>query len=458
VGCSHLDAKDNAASLQAKGCHTMAYSRAGVTKEAFLPWAGAAFEPEYEESQLAGQSSFVEVTVVLHGNNTRIRTLSVPSKMSCADLKGHLAVEGVVPTCGGLEASFEEGGAPLDDAAELELAEGQVVHLTRAASLVSITALALAGDRADEEVYELVVPGEVTGLLLRMAIEQATAGALRPAAVFISEPGSEEAAHAVGDEEMITLEDEQAIMVQREMPPMEDRPVPDAVPAPPAAPASKGFFGALKSKLLGSRGTKQQGPPSSFCIRSASNVKVKGSVVSCSSKEPWSSCVIFDVPDPSFFEICVQLLADAPSPEADSVNASRWMLGVVPLEMAAEAGASAGPVRVHTEAGRWQMQRQGHFVTVCHGHPAKVHYPGMARYTCGEDCAALPGELRKGQTLTIRWAAAGATLSAQVDDGEAIALPYSPGVADVRPCIVFGGKPAEVSVLQLKPGQEWGGA
>eukprot|EP00441_Pelagodinium_beii_P043214 CAMPEP_0197650218 /NCGR_PEP_ID=MMETSP1338-20131121/30803_1 /TAXON_ID=43686 ORGANISM="Pelagodinium beii, Strain RCC1491" /NCGR_SAMPLE_ID=MMETSP1338 /ASSEMBLY_ACC=CAM_ASM_000754 /LENGTH=428 /DNA_ID=CAMNT_0043224573 /DNA_START=78 /DNA_END=1364 /DNA_ORIENTATION=- len=424
----------------------------GSTKEAFLPWAGAAFEPEYEENQHAASGSdFIEVTVVLHGANTRIRTLSVPSKMSCADLKGHLAVEGVVPTCGGLEASFEEGGAPLADEAELHLVEGQVVHLTRAASLVSITALALgAGERADEEVYELVVPGEVTGLLLRMAIEQATAGALRPAAVFISEPGSEEAAHAVGDEETISLEDEQAIIVQRETP-TEEHPVlvPVAAPAPPP-PASKGFFSALKSKLIGSRGSKQEGPPSSFCIRCASNMKVKGSVVSCTSSEPWSSCAIFDVPDPSFFELCVELLADAPSAEADSL-ASRWMLGLVPLQVAAEAG-------IKSEAGRRQLLSQGYFVTVCHGHPAKVHTPGMARGTCGEDCAALPGELRKGQTLTIRWAAAGATFSVQVDDCDTITLPYSPGYTDVRPCIVFGGKPAEVSVLQLKPGQEWGGA
>ncbi|CAE8635443.1 unnamed protein product, partial [Polarella glacialis] len=183
----------------------MAYSRMGPTKEAFMPWAQSSFDPEYEENSAAGadirKDTFVEVTVILHGAKERVRTLSLPSKLTCADLKGHLATEGVVSTCGGLEASLEEGAEPLEDAAQLELIEGQVVHLRRAASLVSITALATGGgDRLDEEVYELVVPGELTGLLLRLAIEQATAGALRPAAVFVSEPGSEDSAHAVGDE------------------------------------------------------------------------------------------------------------------------------------------------------------------------------------------------------------------------------------------------------------------
>jgi len=429
------------------------YSHMGPTKEAFLPWAGSSFQPEFEESAMAssGGPAFVEVTVVLHGANQRVRTLSVPSRLTCADLKGHLAVEGVVSTCGGLEASLEEGGEALEDGAELQLAEGQIVHLTRAASLVSITALATGGgERTEDEVYELVVPGEVSGLLLRLAIEQATAGALKPAAIFIAEAGIEEAAHAIGDEEQVTLQDDQAVIVQREVTALQaEAPAPPApVPTVPEK-ASKGIFSALKARLTGSRTSKQQGPPSSICISAASNVKVKGGVISCTSKQPWSSCVIFDVPEPAFFELGVTLLADAPSAEADGL-AGRWMLGVAPL---AVAGA------VKTDADRRQLLDKGYFVTVCHGHPAKVHTPMMAQGTCGEDCAALPGELRKGQTLTIRWAAQGATISVQVDDCDTITLPYSPGAQEeVRPCLIFGGKPAEVSVLQLQPGKEWGGA
>lgn len=431
------------------------YSHMGPTKEAFLPWAGSSFQPEFEASFGADTSSggqaFVEVTVVLHGSSQRVRTLSVPSRLTCADFKGHLAVEGVVSTCGGLEASLEEGGEALEDAAELQLVEGQVVHLTRAASLVSITALATGGrERVDDEVYELVVPGEVTGLVLRYAIEQATAGALKPAAIFIAEAGSEEAAHAIGDEEVVTLQDDQAVIVHREasVPEIEAPVVPPPMPAA-SEKASKGLFSALKARLTGSRGSKRQGPPSSVCISCASNVKVKGGVISCTSKQLWSSCAVFDVPDPAFFELGVTLLADAPSAEADGL-AGRWMLGVVPL---AVAGA------VKTDADRRQLLDKGYFVTVCHGHPAKVHTPMMAQGTCGEDCAALPGELRKGQSLTIRWAAQGATISVQVDDFDTITLPYSPGAEEeVRPCLIFGGKPAEVSVLQLQPGKEWGGA
>eukprot|EP00930_Biecheleria_cincta_P004792 TRINITY_DN105721_c0_g1_i1.p1 TRINITY_DN105721_c0_g1~~TRINITY_DN105721_c0_g1_i1.p1 ORF type:complete len:429 (-),score=107.06 TRINITY_DN105721_c0_g1_i1:195-1481(-) len=428
----------------------MAFHNMGPTKEAFMPWAGSAFEPEYEAASSA-PSTFVEVTVLLHGVNQRTRTLSVPSNLTCADLKGHLAVEGVVSTCGGLEVSLEEGAEALDDAAAVQLVEGQVVHLRQAASLVSITALATGGGTmVEDEVYELVVPGETTGLLLRMAIEQATAGALRPAAVFMAEPGSEEAARAVADEETITLQDEQAVIVHREA--VVHEPAPPAAPeapAVPAAPASKGFFGTLKARLTGSKATRRQGPPTSVCVRSAANLKVKSGVLSCTSKQPWASCAVFDVPDPSFFELGVKLLADAPSAEADGL-AGRWMLGLVPV-VASES--------VKTDAERRQLLDKGYFVTVCHGHPAKVHAPEMARGTCGEDCFALPGELRKGQTLTLTWAAQGATISVQVDDYDAVILPYSPGgLEEVRPCLVFGGKPAEVEVLQLKPGQEWGGA
>lgn len=67
----------------------------------------------------------------------------------------------------------------------------------------------------------------------------------------------------------------------------------------------------------------------------------------------------------------------------------------------------------------------------------------------------LPGELRRGQSLTLTWAATGTggTLTAQVDDGEMVTLAYAPAVFDdVRPCLVFGGKPAEVRVPQLAGG------
>eukprot|EP00933_Yihiella_yeosuensis_P079919 TRINITY_DN93333_c0_g1_i1.p1 TRINITY_DN93333_c0_g1~~TRINITY_DN93333_c0_g1_i1.p1 ORF type:complete len:433 (+),score=116.72 TRINITY_DN93333_c0_g1_i1:122-1420(+) len=430
-----------------------AYSM-GPATEAFLPWAGSAFEPVYQETSGALRDTFVQVTVVLHGSKEKLIALNVPSKLTCADLKGHLAVEGVVSTCGGLEVSLEEGDASapvLDDTVDLLLSEGQVVHVRKAASLVSITALATGGGaRVEDEVYELVVPGETTGLLLRLAIEQATAGALRPAAVFLAETGCEEAAHAVADEEQVTLQDEQAVIVHREVLAVEEALVLPAPPAPVAPPTSagKGLFSALKARLMRTKSSKPQGPPSTLCIRCASNVKVKGTTLSCTSKVPWSSCAIFDVPDPSFFEIGVQLLADAPAAEAEGLT-GRWMLGLVPASL---AGA------VKTEAERKQLMKQGYFVTVCHGHPAKVHTPHMAYSTCGEDLSVLPGELKKGQTLTIRWASAGATISVQVDDCDLITLPYSPGAdEEVRPCIVFGGKPAEVSVLQL--GQEYlGGA
>lgn len=423
-------------------------TRGVATKEAYLPWASSSLEPEYEESNVV-TVPFVEITAVLRGVLPRSRTLSVPTKMTCADLKGHLAVEGVVSTCGGLEVFLEELCSHLvEDGAELILAAGQVVYLRHAANLVSITALATGGGRADEEVYELVVPSEVTGSALRDAIEQSTAGALRPAAIFVAEAADEATAHAVADEEVVYLKDEQAIIVHRSRADSNDVPEPVADPQPVAKVNSTGggFFSALKARLLGTASRRSSGQASSLCILSASNVQVKGSNIACSSKQAWSSCVVFDVPEPSFFELSIRLLADAPAAEAEGL-AGRWMLGVVPLSAAA----------VKTEADRRRLLDQGYFVTVCHGHPAKLHAPSTARGTCGEDCAALPGDLRKGQTLTIRWAAAGTTLTAQVDDCDTVTLPYSPSAGiEVRPCLVFGGNPAEVSVVHL--GKEYGGA
>lgn len=84
----------------------------------------------------------------------------------------------------------------------------------------------------------------------------------------------------------------------------------------------------------------------------------------------------------------------------------------------------------------------------------------MPRGTCGEDCPMLPGELRRGQTLTLTWTAAAGqgVLTAQVDDGDLVTLAYAPAVFDdVRPCVVFGGKPTEVVIPQLA-GSMLGGA
>jgi len=151
------------------------------------------------------------------------------------------------------------------------------------------------------------------------------------------------------------------------------------------------------------------------------------------------------VPDPSYFQITVQLTSDTPTAEADGF-AGRWMLGLVPSAAA----------EVKTEKQRQRLLGLGYFVTVCHGHPAKIHAPSMPRGTCGEDCPLLPGELRRGQSLTLTWAATNGigVLTAQVDDGDLVTLAYAPAVFDdVRPCLVFGGKMTEVLVPQLSVGK-----
>lgn len=431
--------------------------KAMMTKDIYLPWASASAEPEYDLPPLGlglSTQAFVDVTVVLHGKAPRSRALCVPARQAVVDFKGHLAVEGVVSTCGGLEISLEENGDVLADTSELELYTGQVIHLRRAAEMVSVTALTTAAgsnDTADEEVYELVLPSEVTGAALREKVAESTAGALVPVAIFVAE-GEAMAPFAVGDDEQVQLANEQVIIVQRAPQSTEPSALVDAEQAPLAPVSSissgglRGSLGTLRDKLLGTRRSPAvaNSVPNRFGLRCASNLKVKGAILSCASKAPWAGCAVFDVLDPAYFEITVQLMQDAPTAEADGF-AGRWMLGVVPSAAA----------EVKTEKQRKQLLGLGHFLTVCHGHPAKIHAPSMPRGTCGEDCSMLPGELRKGQSLTLRWAAtaSGGVLTAQVDDCDAVSLPYAPAFFDdVRPCLVFGGKPTELRVLQLEFG------
>lgn len=418
-----------------------------MTHEVYLPWVGGSFSPEFESGLLG---DFVRVTAVLHtlgprgDEKPRSVGLTVPPRLTCADLKGYLAVEGVVSTCGGLEVTVQEDGPGLEDSEGLVLVAGQVVHLRRAAAMVSVTALTttLGGDGSDEEVFELVLPSESSGAALKEQVEQATAGMLRPLAVFVAEASSP-TPFAVGDDEVVKLADEQVIIVQREARGGGAAAAVAAVPAQ-AATAEVGLMGRLQRLVGMKQAQKRPGAaPGRFCLRCAANVKVKGTSVSCTSEVGWAGCVVFDVPDPAYFEVTVRLAADAPHAEARGL-AGRWMLGVAP----------AAAAEVKTERQRQRLLGLAHFVTVCHGHPAKLHAPSMPRGTCGEDCAALPGELRKGQTLTLRWAAAGGgALMAQVDEGDPVALPYAPApFDDVRPCLVFGGRPAEVEVLQLQSG------
>lgn len=424
-----------------------------MARDIYLPWVSGGADPAFNDLPdfpLTGGFAvpLVDVTFVLHGKAGRSRSLSVPAQLTCADLKGHLAVEGVVPTCGGLEVAFEAEGTPVEDGVDLTLSNGQVVHLRRAAEMVSVTALTTSapdavGTRPDEEVYELVLPSELNGRSLREQIAEVTGGALQPLAVFLADAETAEP-FAVSEEQEVVLTNDQVILVQRAPSPQM------CVVAAPVATVDRtasggGFLSSIASKLRG-RGKPQPAAGSSgrFCLREASNIKVLGPAISCTAKAPWAGAAVFDVPDPSYFEITVQLTSDAPLAEADGF-AGRWMLGVVPSAAA----------EVKTEKQRQRLLGLGHFLTVCHGHPAKIHAPSMPRGTCGEDCAMLPGELRRGQSLTLTWAATGTggTLTAQVDDGEMVTLAYAPAVFDdVRPCLVFGGKPAEVRVPQLAGG------
>jgi hypothetical protein len=426
--------------------------KAMMTRDIYLPWVGgASTEPMYDlpdfpqDGGFAAQ--FVEVTFMLHGRNARSRSLSVPSRMTCLDLKGHLAVEGVVPTCGGLEIALEADGTPLEDSLQLDLTEGQVVHLHRAAEMVSVTALTTSqGMQPDEEVYELVLPSELTGFILRQQIMEVTGGALQPLGVFVAE-GEATEPFAIGDDQEVVLRNDQVILVQRAPSVQQDAPVvPQAAVAPPVTAGGGGFLNSIANRLRGPKKSPvSAGPPSRFCLREASNIKMNGSTMSCTTQAPWGGAAVFDVPDPSYFEITVQLTSDAPAAEADGFE-GRWMVGVVPSAAA----------EVRTEKQRRALLGLGHFVTVCHGHPAKIHAPSMPRGTCGEDCPMLPGELRRGQSLTLTWTATqgNSVLTAQVDDDELITLAYAPAFFDdVRPCLVFGGKPTEVVVPQLAGGR-----
>lgn len=422
-----------------------------MASEVYLPWvSGASLEPSYDLPEFPGYGGFavqfVEVTFELHGKSGRSRSLSVPEKMTCADLKGHLAVEGVVPTCGGLEVAFEENGLAIDDATDLQFVNGQVVHLRRAAEMVSITALTTSapdarGAQPDEEVYELVLPCELTGHALKNEIAQATGGALQPLEVFVATSEMSEP-FAVGDIEEVLLVNEQVILVQRAAPQQSVETPPVVAEVPLIQKSGGSFFNSIASRLRGpKKSSVSVEPPNRFCLREASNIKVTGATLACTAKAPWAGAAVFDVPDPNFFQITVQLMADAPPAEADGF-AGRWMVGVVPSAAA----------EVKTERQRQRLLGLGYFLTVCHGHPAKIHAPSMPRGTCGEDCAMLPGELRRGQSLTLSWAATlnGGVFTAQVDDGDLVTLAYAPAVFDdVRPCLVFGGKPTEVRIPQL---------
>jgi len=318
--------------------------------------------------------------------------------------------------------------------------------------MVSVTALTTSAPNAfgmqpDEEVYELVLPSELNGLALREQILHATGGALMPLAVFVAEIEGAEP-FAVGDEQEVVLTNEQVILAQRSASAQEGFEVAPQVTAMPSEriAGGGGFLNSIANRLRGPKKSAAAcGPPNRFCLCEASNIKVNGSSISCTSKTPWGGAAVFDVPDPLYFEITVQLTADAPLAEADGF-AGRWMLGVVPSAAA----------EVKTEKQRQRLLGLGHFVTVCHGHPAKIHAPSMPRGTCGEDLTMLPGELRRGQSLTLTWAASqsGGVLTAQVDDGDLVTLAYAPAVFDdVRPCIVFGGKPTEVFIPQLGGGR-----
>jgi len=70
--------------------------KAMMTTEVYLPWASSSAEPSYDD-QLpdfpAGAGfavHFVEITCILHGKAGRTRSLNIPSKLTCADLKGQI--------------------------------------------------------------------------------------------------------------------------------------------------------------------------------------------------------------------------------------------------------------------------------------------------------------------------------------------------------------------------------
>jgi hypothetical protein len=404
-----------------------------MASQPYLPWATGVVDLQYEAPLADATPAAPIVTIAAsfaHAGALKTVNLSVPARLSCADLKGYLAQEGIVSTLDGMLLKLQEDGPAIEDAAELELLSGQMVHLQKAAEMVSVTVLTTtqgSGQNTDEDVYELVLPGDLSGASLRDHICEATAGALQPLAVFVAK-GDDPNPVALMDEEPVQLFSEMVIIVQRERQAVEQ-----------AEQAGVAHI----SEVMARKQLAAQGAPSGrFQQLCASNVKIKGWNVSSTSKAAWASCVVFDVPDPCFFEITVRLTQNAPPP-SDSV-AGRWMVGLVPLAVA----------EVNTEKQRQRLVGLGYWLTVCHGHPAKLRAPSMPRGICGEDLPHVPGELCKGTTVTLRWQKDGGStyFLAQIDGGELITLPYMPApFDDVRPCVVFGGKPAELEVLDLPP-------
>merc|ERR1712224_844073 len=175
-----------------------------------------------------------------------------------------------------------------DDAVNLELIEGQMVHLQKVAEMVSVTVLTTtqgSGANPDEDVYELVLPSELNGVGLREHIAEATAGALQPLAVFVAK-GEDPNPVAMMDDEVVQLYNEMVIIVQREVQSVE-------TPCPPGG-VSADLAEVMTRKQLAAQGAA----PARFQQRCASNVKVKGMSISGTSKDPWAACVVFDVPDP----------------------------------------------------------------------------------------------------------------------------------------------------------------
>jgi len=404
-----------------------------MASQPYLPWATGAVELQYEAPPADAAPAAPVVAIAasfVHAGATKTVSLSVPARLSCADLKGYLAQEGVVSTLDGMLLKLDEDGPPVEDSAELELGPGQMVHLQKVAEMVSVTVLTTTqgcGQTTDEEEYTIVLPGQLVGASLKAHICEATAGALQPLAVFVAK-GDDPIPVAILDEEPVQLFSDMVIIVQRERQAVEEA-------------AQEGA--AHISEVMARKQRAAQGAPiARFQQLCASNVKIKGCNVSSTSKAAWASCVVFDVPDPSFFEITVRLTQNAPPP-SDSV-AGRWMVGLVPLAVA----------EVNTDKQRQRLVGLGYWLTVCHGHPAKLRAPSMPRGICGEDLPHVPGELCKGGTITLRWQKDGSQtyFLAQLDGGELVTLPYMPApFDDVRPCVVFGGKPAELEVLQLPP-------
>eukprot|EP00413_Alexandrium_margalefii_P039172 CAMPEP_0204602732 /NCGR_PEP_ID=MMETSP0661-20131031/56833_1 /ASSEMBLY_ACC=CAM_ASM_000606 /TAXON_ID=109239 /ORGANISM="Alexandrium margalefi, Strain AMGDE01CS-322" /LENGTH=156 /DNA_ID=CAMNT_0051613729 /DNA_START=121 /DNA_END=588 /DNA_ORIENTATION=+ len=151
----------------------------------YLPWVGAPAAGSQDDFVDIAVVAVVNITAVLHGKTKRSVGLSVPRKLTCAELKRHLASEGVVSSFGGLCVLSEEEGPGLADSDDLEVEEGQVLHLRSASQTVSVTVLATAcsadhleGATYDEGIYELVLPSETSGAALKAHIEEATGGAL----------------------------------------------------------------------------------------------------------------------------------------------------------------------------------------------------------------------------------------------------------------------------------------